>query len=274
VAKEEQLEWEARAARPAALAAFAAIALLLGYIVVQQAVALRSRPHNSHELLPTIHKESSAWVASSVLQGLSLLSLAVVLWYLFRVTRHRRPELPSWAVYVIFLGPVLLAVAGVLSALDQLDVADRFLRSGVRSEKRADDLLRHRGGAGVGLGAAGGLGVALSLVLVNINAMRAGLLSRFLGVTGIAVGALQVLPVVPPFILEIFWLGAVGLLFLDRWPGGRGRAWESGEVVPWPTAAERAEQRAGGPVAANPPPGEEPEQPRPASRKRKRKKRR
>jgi hypothetical protein len=273
VASEAQLDWERRTGRLAAVAALAGVVLLIAYVVVQQLVALSDRPGNSAEFLETIDKHSGAWGAAAVLQGLSAFALAAVLWYLFTATRHRRPELPSWAVYVVFPAAVLLTAGYVLSALDQLDAATRFLASGARTKKRADDLLDDRSGTSVALGAAGGLGIALSLVLVSLNAMRVGLLSRFLGILGVIVGALQVLPVLPPFVLEIFWLAALAALFLDRWPGGRGPAWDTGEAVPWPTAAERAGVRSGDPEPVEAPPAEEPEPARPSSRKRKRKKR-
>jgi Domain of unknown function (DUF4386) len=271
VADQSQLDWERRTGPRAAVAALAGVALLVGYVVLQQVVALSDRPGNSAEFLQTIDKNSGPWVAAAVLQGLSAFALAAVLWYLFTATRHRRPELPAWAVYVAFLAAALLTAAYVLSALDQLDTANRFLAHGETTKKRADDLLDDRSGAAVGLGAGGGLGMALSLVLVSLNAMRVGLVSRFLGILGVIVGALQVLPVLPPFVLEIFWLGALAVLFLDRWPGGRGPAWDTGESIPWPTAAERAQVRAGEPSPEPEPPPEEPESPKPASRKRKRK---
>ena len=74
-------------------------------------------------------------------------------------------------------------------------------------------------------------------------------------------------------IIQAFWLGAVGLLILGRWPGGRGEAWETGEAVPWPTTAQRrglAPPPDGEPAPE--PDGDEPEPApkRPSSRKRKR----
>ena len=29
------------------------------------------------------------------------------------------------------------------------------------------------------------------------------------------------------------------MLLLDRWPGERGPAWDTGEPIPWPSAAEQ-----------------------------------
>jgi hypothetical protein len=75
--------------------------------------------------------------------------------------------------------------------------------------------------------------------MVSLNAMRAGLLSRFMGIIGVIVGVLLVLPILPLPILQIFWLGAIGLLILGPWPQGRGPAWDTGEPIPWPTAQDR-----------------------------------
>ncbi|MCL6441315.1 MAG: tripartite tricarboxylate transporter permease [Thermoleophilum sp.] len=92
----------------------------------------------------------------------------------------------------------------------------------------------------VALAFVGTLLVAASIVFANVVAMRAGLVSRFLGIVGIIVGALHVLPLAGgPQILQVFWLGALALLFLDRWPGGRGPAWSSGQAEPWPVPQRR-----------------------------------
>jgi hypothetical protein len=82
--------------------------------------------------------------------------------------------------------------------------------------------------------------------------MRVGLLTRFMGVLGMIVGVLLVFPIGSPVpIVQTFWLAALAVLFLDRWPGGGPTAWRSGEAQPWPSAAEVREQRmrqAGAPV--------------------------
>jgi uncharacterized protein DUF4386 len=250
------------------------VALLVAYVVAQRTAVEGQTAAN--KVLPAVHEHSGAFVSAAVLQGLSILALAVVLWYLFVATRYRQPALPGWAVYILFVAAILLAAASVASALDQLNVADRFQASANHSKKHAEDLLRDRTTASVALGAAGALGIALSLVLINVNAMRVGLVSRFLGIVGVIVGGLQILPILPPFVLEIAWLGAVGLVFLDRWPAGRGPAWETGEAVPWPSAADRAQARMEAAEPADPESPSEPEpgQPSPQrSRKRKRKRR-
>jgi hypothetical protein len=273
VAHEAQLEWERRTGRLAAGAALASAVLLLTGTVVRQAVALQSRPEDEREFLKAIDEESTSFIASGVLQALSFVALGVVLWYLFQATRYRREETPSWALPLVLAGPVLLGAAAVVTDLDRLSIADDFLASGKQTEARAEDLLEDRGAAGGALGLAGTLTFAFALVLVPLNAMRAGLLSRFMGILGMVLAAAYVL--MPPIagILQLFWVNALAVLFLGRWPGGRGPAWETGEAVPWPTAADRARKGQEGeePAGEQPEPLEtEPPAERPASRKRRR----
>jgi hypothetical protein len=84
------------------------------------------------------------------------------------------------------------------------------------------------------------------VVLVSLHAMRAGLLSRFMGVLGVILGGLFVIPLAPVPIVQLFWVLALGALYLGFWPGaGRGPAWETGEAEPWPSAQGRFAAPAG-----------------------------
>ena len=97
-----------------------------------------------------------------------------------------------------------------------------------------------------------------------------------MGVLGIAMGVMLILPLGIQPLLQLFWLSALGLLFLGRWPGGgRGPAWDTGEPIPWPSGADRLAPAGRGAGGQAPPPPEpaEPQSPRPASRKRKKKRR-
>ena len=275
-----QLQWERRAGRWAAAAGFASAVCLVANTILVQAVVLQDRPTQDRGVLLAIDEYSGAFLLASVVQGLNYIGLGVVLWFLFKVTRYRRQELPAWFIWLIYIGPLLFAVASVLSTLDRIDIAEQFASSGETQgragERRAEDLLEDRSPASVALGAAGTLAVAFSLVLVSLNAMRAGVLSRFLGIIGIIVGVLYVIPIFGgPLIVQIFWLGALGAVFLGYWPGGRGEAWETGTAVHWPSAAERrrealATQMGEGEEGPPEPDSEEPERPAPRRRKRRR----
>lgn len=270
---EEQLGWEARWARPAALAAFATVALLIAGTVVRQAVALSDRPEDEAEFLRAIDESSGAFIASSIVQALSFVTLVGVLLYLGRATIARRPESPGILIWLGVLGPPLLAVASVVSDFARLDAADRFLASGQQTVDRAETLLEDTGVAAAAIGSAGTLALAIAFVFISINAMRVGLLTRFMGIVGAIIGALYVIPLLAgPLVVQIFWLLALGALFLGHWPGGRGPAWETGEAAEWPSGVTRQQpddqQLEPAPNDHSDEPSEEPTAPRPRKRKR------
>ena len=95
---------------------------------------------------------------------------------------------------------------------------------------------------------AGQLAFAFSFVIVSLNAMQAGLLSRFMGVLGIIVGVLFVIPLGSPLpVVQCFWLLALAPLFLGRWPNGNPPAWAAARpAVAEPAGDARARMRAKG----------------------------
>ena len=294
--KTEQLDWEARAGRAAGIAAILAAVCLIAATVYLQ-VALTERPDDTDELFEVIDQEKAAFIVSGVIQGIGLLLLIPVLGYLYRITRYRRPELLRVALVLAIAGPVAAAILGVLRQVELVNVAGDFLDTSPRigtqgAEDRAEDLIDDSNLPVIsGIGFAANLSLGFAVVLLSLNAMRAGLTSRFLGIIGIIIGVLYVLPVAGgPQIVQLFWLGAIAALFLGKWPGGRGPAWETGEATPWPSARELAQRREehglgslgdGGngrapnaeePASADP---DTPRQdPRPGSRKRKKRKKR
>jgi hypothetical protein len=92
-------------------------------------------------------------------------------------------------------------------------------------------------GLSVGFGLAGRLGLAVGLLYTCLYAMRVGLLSRFWGSLGMALGVASLL--LAPIFVVIFFI-YFGLLAIGKLPGGRPPAWEAGEAIPWPTPGEKA----------------------------------
>ncbi len=295
--KEAQLEWEARWATPAALAAFMAGLALIGQQVLLQA-PLEDRPgiEPLPDFLLSVDEKPGFVLGSAAVYALGALLLIAVFYYLFRAVLNREAAVPHWFVYLIVIGPVLFALAQVLGALDRIDLAQEFAESGVirgePGDRRADRFIEDNQNVPVfALSFAGLLGLAFLFVMLPLRARRVGLLSPFMGILGVVAGALLVLQLAPQIatIIAAFWLGALGLVFLGRWPGGRGPAWESGRSIPWPSAAERrglvqprqderdepepdaAEEEPTAPEAEEEPTAPEAEVERPASRKRKRK---
>jgi hypothetical protein len=247
VTKQEQLDWEAQWSRPAAFSAFLAGAFLLGNVLMFQAV-LDDRPgvEGLPDFLLSVDERSGLFLGSGVVQALGGLLLVPVFLYLFRAAIARGAGMPSWFVYLVVVGPILYAISALLGTIDRIDLADQFASGevirGQEGDDRADDLVSEDPNVVVfGLSFAGSIAVAFLYVMVPLRSRRVGLLSPFMGILGVIAGALLVLQLVPlvPVVVQAFWLGAVGALYLGTWPGGRGPAWESGEAEPWPTPAQR-----------------------------------
>jgi hypothetical protein len=209
-------------------------------------------------------------LASSVVSALGALALAAAITYLALATRFRRPQLPTIVIWLPAVGAVCQALSTVLATLGTNDTIKTFL-SGPRTLDAAQDI-----GAGglttlAQILSAGTLALALGIVLIAINAMRVGLVTKFVGIIGIFAGALLVLPLNPLPVILTLWLLLLGVLFLGRWPGGTPPAWRTGQAEPWPGGGRRGGRPAPAPepepvVAGAPVPG-------PGARRRKRKKR-
>lgn len=177
--------------------------------------------------------------------ALGALAIGFALLVLLRATHRRREETPKLARFVVIAGPLLIAVCAFGAQVARAIATSDFISTGDRSPAAYDDAVG--GGLIVVLSAGALLGqllLAFAFVVVSLNAMRAGLLTRFLGVLGVIVGVLFVLPIGSPIpVVQVFWLIAFGMVLLGRWPN-EPPAWASGEAVPWPTGAQIREQRA------------------------------
>ena len=239
--------------RVVAVVAFASAILLLAALFYSSS-KLNQQTNDTVDGLFVIHDHKGPVFVTTALQALSTALLAVPLWYLYEATRFRRPEVPPVARYLAIAAPPLHAILALARQVQVAHVADK-VHAHLLANSMPPDAANHyakdqlsAGAAQVvgGLGLAAGIALAFAFVLVALNAMRAGLLSRFMGILGIGVGVLFVLPLLGSVpIVEMFWVAAVGLLALGRWPQqGRGPAWETGEAIPWPTAQQRAEEMA------------------------------
>ena len=262
VAPEEQLEWEQRAAKPAGIAAVVAGLLVLVGTFYAPVFGSPLDSARDYDKLLRLNDSPADALIPSILQGIAYAIATIALVYLYRATRARRPETLKVTFVLAILGPLAVAVASVLYGIAVLDVASKVADSGIPNgitdraggvanlagvwaagEQEARDVTTDSGlftGTAV-LDFAANLAYGFALVLIGLNAMRAGLMSRFIGILGIVAGVVTVLfrgsgPI------EAFWLIAVGLLILDRWPNGRGPAWETGEAMPWPTPMDRQRQ--------------------------------
>jgi hypothetical protein len=293
---EQQLAWEARQRPRAGMAAvIAGLLTLAGFLWT--AVAFKDLPRSgfAQSLAQTVlpgpvgsrpslrtpefefyDDRALTFIGSSVVRGIALLALAWAVTFLAVATRARRPELPRIVVYVALVGSVLLAVAAVLGGVGTVLAVSKFLdgpRTVDAAREVSNDSLLLTSNL---ISQLAPLAIAAGLLLTALNAMRVGLLTRFLGVLGMVCGAMAVLSQFIFAFVSAFWLIAVGLLFLGVTPGGPPPAWRTGQPEPWPSQREIAEARRAARSPASEPeaaPSPAPRRPHSGAKKRKRKRR-
>ena len=245
----EVLAWEERWSRPVALATFASIGLIVAAIVVaSQGVGGGS---GDSELLRSVDAHRSAQLISSILQAIGVGLLAAPLYYLFRAAKARSEAMRGQLVGVVVAAPLFLAALAILSGISTMHAASDFVSSEVprlmakgialgsdRANEAASDTITEAPlrPLATGFAIGGQLGFVIAMFYTSRYAMRTGLLTRFWGSLGMALGAVSFIF----FQFALLWFIYAGLLLLGWVPGGRPPAWASGEAEPWPSPGEKA----------------------------------
>jgi hypothetical protein len=255
----EQLQRESRLRpRQAIIAGLAAILLVAAAIV--QVSGPQSKVSELTVQLILINKRFPLDVIGAVIQGFGLLALAWTLSFLFEAARARRPEMAPPTRAVAVAGAVVAAVGSVIYAAILASKAHQFATQGGQTYQQANQLTK---GASLPvlqtLDIAAQFALEIGLILIALNAMRVGLLTRFMGYCGMVVGVAGMLLIgsAPAAALQIFWVGALAYLFAGRWAGGDPPAWRTGRAEPWPSTQELRDQRmraGGGAPKAKPAP--------------------
>lgn len=241
------MAWEERWATPTALAALAAVLFVIAAIVVAtQGVGSAG---GDSELLRNVDAHRTAQLISSILQAIGISLLAVPLYYLFRSAKARSDRMRGQLVGVIIAAPLFLAVLAILGGVSTLHAASDFvsnevphlLAKGVKldsdhaneiaNETISEAPLRPLA-AGFGLG--GQIGFVVAMVYTCLYAMRVGLLTRFWGSLGMALGAVSFLF----FQFALLWFIYLAILLLRK--DSQPPAWAAGEPIPWPTPGDKA----------------------------------
>jgi hypothetical protein len=238
-----QVHHEARMRPRYAVAASMAAALLIAGAVIQQLGAKSSVTELTVELI-NAHKAFAADVIGAVLNGLGSLALAATLAFLYSMARARNPSARNFVPAFAWLGGALVAVIGVAYAIVIGIEANQFVSSGAQTYVEANHLTSSPIFVALPLlGQISALLLTAAYVLVALNAMRVGLLTRFMGYLGVFAGVLVLLQVTQVPVVQAYWLVALAVLFAGRWPSGMPPAWESGRAEPWPSSRELREQR-------------------------------
>lgn len=248
----DQLVYESRVrVRQAAIAALAAV------LLVAAAGLQLSGPHTKVDELTldliTAHKRFPIDVIGAIINGFGLCALAATLAFLFQISRARNADIRPFLKWLAVVGGVLAAISGIGYAIVIAGKANDFVSHGTQTYEQAYHLTNTTGLLALPfLGQASALVLAVGFVLISLQAMRVGLLTRFMGYLGIFTGILVLFPIGSPVpVVQGFWLLAVAYLFSGRWPTGVPPAWRSGRAERWPSQQELREQRgrAGGGAA-------------------------
>jgi hypothetical protein len=244
VSAAEQLEWEQRWRTPVAIAAIVGGVLPLLGVVVRLLLA-PDQPLSKAGQLLYIDEHGPALLLSVVILGIGALGVGATMYYLWVATKARKPDFPPVAKWGVVGGAVLVCLGQIVLYVLLIIKASSFVSDGVFSYDAAKQAQRSSPVVVVSTAQlVGQLGMGFGIVMICLNAMRVGLLTRFMGALGMIVGVLLVIPLGGPLpVVQTFWLVALAFLLLGRWPSPVP-AWETGRAEPWPGRQQVVEQQA------------------------------
>jgi hypothetical protein len=192
-------------------------------------------------------------VAGSVLAAIAVAALTLILLLLLEAVRFRRPGTwPPTRSFVLY-GGIAVAVISIAHQVVSALETHKFATGHDFTAHAVDQALTKATPNLIVayLSLLAGLALAVGMISVMINALRTGLVVRWIGVLGMFTALLIVLPIggAELQVVPALWMVMMGLLFVGRWPNGEPAAWAAGEARPWPSAAQRradAAPRAGG----------------------------
>lgn len=218
------------------------LALYLAALIIESSSGLEIGGLETEELR-SIDEHSGSLLLATVLRSLGFLFMAVPLFYLFRAAMARSERVQRYFLPLVVLGPVILAIQGIITWSGQTDLAAQFVErsQGVGDIYSLATNLREDSGAlqtAAGLLLPGMLALIFSLVYTPLWGTRTGLLTRFYGTLGMALGASLLFILQIALLALLCWLAYFGVILLGRSPKGRPPAWDAGEAVPWPAPGE------------------------------------
>jgi hypothetical protein len=189
-----------------------------------------------------ISSHAFALIAGSTLVAIAIGMLTLILLLLLDATRFRRPETWSYAGPLVIGGGIAVAVVSlahqVVTAIEthSFAVGHDFSNHAVEqalTKGTANSIIDY-------VDLLAGLSLAAGMIAVMINALRVGLVPRWMGFLGMLAAILIFLPIggAELQLVPAFWIVMMGILYGGRWPGGEPPAWKAGEAVPWPSRAD------------------------------------
>ena len=196
--REEILAAERRLAIPVSVITIFAVVL---FVVARFLLADATEADNDAELLRAIDQNQGQFMASYVIQAISVALLALPLTYLFRAAARRSDNVNRALIGAVIAGPVFLGIFFVIDGIVGMNAASDFVGMdfgpNADIEKIAEDAKPEQdlSSLAAGFSIAGALGLAAGMGYTCLQCLRIGLLSRFWGSLGIALGVTADLPV-------------------------------------------------------------------------------
>jgi hypothetical protein len=159
---------------------------------------------------------------------------------------HRRPETLALARPLVLAGGSVIALLSVANQIVLSIHRHQFVNAHNYSI-HAVNVITHNTVYDVMaiITPLGGLALVAGMIMTMLGSVRAGLLPRWMGMVGGVSAVLLLLPTPTFDLIPAFWLVALGILLMGRWPKGDPPAWAAGEARPWPSQAQvRSEQQA------------------------------
>lgn len=188
------------------------------------------------QALRQIDASSGLVEASGVVAGLGLLSMMAPLMFLFKAAQARSPRVNGSLIGLVILGPLLYAIQFSVSAFGRVGIASDFaaqspgvgdiynLSSNLIDDSKLVQFASYVGGAG-------SIALIVIVIYTGLWATRTGLLTRFTGTLGMALGASTLIASLVAIPALSVWFAYVGAVFIGRVPRGRPPAWDAGEAM-------------------------------------------
>ncbi len=188
-------------------------------------------------------------IAGGALAAIGFGALTLVLLVLVDATRFRRPQSFRAARSLVLFGGSGAALVSVARQVIGAVQTHAFAVSSDHSIHAAEQALT-TGSANVladYVGLLATFALTVGMIATMINALRVGLLVRWMAFLGMFAAILIAFPFGGEEleIVQAFWMVMIGVMFSDRWPKGLPPAWPTGEAQPWPSQGELRAARAG-----------------------------
>jgi hypothetical protein len=199
-------------------------------------------------------------IAGSLIAAISIGVLVMILLLLLDATRFRRPRVWAPTRPLVLYGGIAVAVVSIAHQVVGAIETHKFVTGHVFTAHAVDQALTKGVPTQIVdyVALLAGLALAAGMVSTTINALRVGLIPRWMMILGVFTGLLIFLPIggAELQVVPAFWMVMMGILYIGRWPNAEPPAWAAGEARPWPSAAsmraakQGAVATAGGPDVA------------------------